>query len=809
MYFLYLFRLFIILVHLSEAEHISVKNIPRCEYVGNYAKCISITQTSLSLLRNDTVTLVVINSTISNFTTDSLPARNLVHLQFINCSIGTITLSEDGPGIKILTIKDCPTLIMNRVHIHTPRLITVTLRNVGMTETSTIPIDLYNTKQLTLISLSIKSFSSSMFIMPFVRSITISDCYLKRVDIGYLPSLRDLTIVRCNISTFENILIHSPDVWVLTLLENKFVSPKTMVAFPRSIKILNLSKNRIANFSSRHFMLTSLKKLYLDDNDMHHIDFSTNFEQLEVLSMKNLKVKVLNTSDFNLPNLKTLNLFNSETLNIKMERGFEKLQYLSLGNSNVELFGSKDDIINLPKLIYLIMDNSKINKLDLRHNFQSLRVLSLLNTSLEYFDALNWTIPEIERIALDRSPIKGITLPIASSNLQSVSATNTKIRIFDTRFQNFPKLQRLDLSNTLLENFRLGNSMPRLETLSLKSFNCAAFDTELGNLSSIENLDLAQSSLKTLELSDNLKNLKRLDLQHTSLTRFGIPSFLKTDVNELKISGSLIESLDLKSGMEKLKILAADSTQIKKFDASNCSLPNLVYLSFNGSPLTMINLDGLVLLQTLRLSKTNLTKLNMSDVYLPNLKSLYLDENPTIKLIVGNELRSLETLYLRTNNMTSFDISDSNIGSVKALRLTGNNLTSVDVLKFPKLELLDLIGNKNVKEIIYNVESQSLKTLEMDDHSFSCNCQWLNILKEKKFKFNPQMCKPFQNYTTIESLFHRFCRNISATNLSRSLKDSWFNYTIQTTEFPWGIGKFTSISLHFYALYRCLLHFLQ
>ena len=807
------FRLFFILGRLSLTEHMrAMRNIPRCEYQGKYAKCISITTKSLSLLRNDTVTLVVINSTISQFATDSVPARNLVHLQFINSSIGTITLSKDGPGIQILTIKDCPTLNMNRVHIHTSKLITVTLRNVGMTETSAIPINLGNTKQLTLSRISIKSFYSSMFKMQSVRSITINDSNLKRVEIGYLPSLRYLSIVRCNISSFENILIYTPEVWMLNIMENKFVSPKTMVAFPRSIKILNLSKNRIVNFSSRYFMLTSLQKLYLDENNIHHIDLSTNFEQLEILSMKNLKVKTLNTSEFNLPKLKTLNIFHSATSHIEIKRGFEKLQYLSLGNTNVELFGSSNDIINLPDLIYLILDGSKLNKLDLRHNFKSLRVLSCSNTSLEYFDALNWNIPKIERITLDLSPIKGITLPITASNLKSVSAANTQIQIFDTRFQNFPNLKKLDLSNTLLEHFRLGNSMPRLEILSLRRFNSAAFETEWGNLSSLKNLDLAQSSLKTLDLGDNLQNLRLLDLQHTSLTHFSIPSTLKTNINELKISGSLIKSLDFKSGMKNLKILAADSTQIKQFDASKCSLPNLTYLSFDGSPLTMINLDGLVLLQHLRLSKSNLTKLNLSAAYLPKLKSLVLDGNPTMELILGTELKKLETLYLRANNLTSFNFSHSNMDSVKGLRLTENNLTSIDISNFPKLELLDLTRNGNVQEIKFNPKLLSLKTLGMDDHSFSCNCQWLNLSKERKFKYNPKMCKPFQNYTTVESLFDLMCSNKSDMKQLKILKDNLIDgkvtnnsaYPIQTTAFPWGIGKWIFISLNFYALERCL-----
>ncbi|PMD65377.1 uncharacterized protein K444DRAFT_640302 [Hyaloscypha bicolor E] len=103
-------------------------------------------------------------------------------------------------------------------------------------------------------------------------------------------------------------------------------------------------------------------------------------------------------------------------------------------------------------------------------------------------------------------------------------------------------------------------------------------------------------------------------------------------------------------------------------------------------------LDGLL---TLRMRGNLVETLDFSGAKLQRLTDLDLRNNKLTTVQNLEQLRSLSTVDLEENKLTQFSLSDpALLWSLKYLRLSGNNLESIDVSRFPNLRLLYLDRNR-------------------------------------------------------------------------------------------------------------------
>jgi protein NUD1 len=222
-------------------------------------------------------------------------------------------------------------------------------------------------------------------------------------------------------------------------------------------------------------------------------------------------------------------------------------------------------------------------------------------------------------------------------------------------------------------------------------------DLKKKQLTNLHKLDEFCEQLEELDVSRNRisqldgvpKTVRHLRISHNCLTDLAAWGHLN-NLQYVDVSNNEIESLSAFKYLVHLRGLRADNNQIKSLDGIS-------------------QLDGLL---SLRMRNNLVETLDFSGTKLQRLTDLDLQKN---KLgIVQNlkELRSLSILNLEENKLTQFSLSDADmLWSLKYLRLSGNNLESIDVSRYPNLRLLYLDRNR------LGVVKGLLKTKHLDSLS--------------------------------------------------------------------------------------------
>jgi len=198
-------------------------------------------------------------------------------------------------------------------------------------------------------------------------------------------------------------------------------------------------------------------------------------------------------------------------------------------------------------------------------------------------------------------------------------------------------------------------------------------------------------------------------------------------VKELEISDRDINSL---SGIEyftALEYLRCDGSQITELDLS--SNLALIYLYLvNNSKLSSINVRNNTMLEFLLLSGTSVTELDVRNnssllsisIISTPLTELDLSKNPSLKwLSIHGEIKLTELDLRNQNSLTyilitnkthiKYSLDDNAYADLETLYLQNNDLTYIDLSKFPSLTYLDLYNNQ-LEEIDLSCNS-ALKSL--------------------------------------------------------------------------------------------------
>ncbi|XP_043483208.1 chaoptin-like isoform X3 [Leptopilina heterotoma] len=393
------------------------------------------------------------------------------------------------------------------------------------------------------------------------------------------------------------------------------------------------------------------------------------FEKLcgkKTIDMSQMGIRNLRRKNFeNFQNIQCLNLAGNEISNISKEvfhsQNFENLLYLNLSRNSLDI--NKLDFINNHKnLKTLVLDTNSGNNNDkkiLKPKFflENLENLYLRNNNLTEINSWRKLLSEnlrLKKLFLSDNKIKHSDYSIYNSALEYVQMEKNNLYSFVTVI-NLSNLTHLYFENGYGPNeiCLFSNENSKLRVLSLK--NCNLYD--LGSvclltypLKFLTTLDVSHNKLNRLSLTyDLLPSLKNLSLSHNPL--YSVPENLAKfpDLKVLSLSYCNISEItsDTFEKFTNLQILSLRGNKITKLDFT-LNLPNLRILDLAENQLQILPINWFANLNSLR--------------YL-NLNSNSFSSMDALNLENQLELKNLEDLHLRNNNIMSIRIVPLNLSS--------------------------------------------------------------------------------------------------------------------------------------------------
>ncbi|TFK70382.1 hypothetical protein BDN72DRAFT_795336 [Pluteus cervinus] len=253
-------------------------------------------------------------------------------------------------------------------------------------------------------------------------------------------------------------------------------------------------------------------------------------------------------------------------------------------------------------------------------------------------------------------------------------------------------LTSIDLSKKKLESVaRLKEFLPQLDGLNLNS-NQLSWLT--GVPGTVRTLSVASNNLTGIASYGHLLNLENLDISHNDVDSLRQLSCLR-HLRELKADGNNIASLDGLQHMDGLVKLSLQGNSIPSMELNECrwtrlemlnmshnrlegiyglaSLQSLIALNLDNNALGELDIGGsMSRLRILRVSGNRLQQLRLGSM--PNLRTLYADNNALATLVKLDRLTKLENLSLRNQSGRGLHLLTRDIRDVKRLYLSGNPL---------------------------------------------------------------------------------------------------------------------------------------
>ncbi|CAK9822743.1 Leucine-rich repeat-containing G-protein coupled receptor 4 [Anthophora retusa] len=385
--------------------------------------------------------------------------------------------------------------------------------------------------------------------------------YLKRSSVLNCPEEETVNLSGLNLPTIPKNFVRSSTIENILLDRNKIrVIPTDAFKFVPKLKCLNLSRNKIP-YELLTFEQPSLKTLILDyeTNYLHASDdmstdniwdlskISSNFPNLEILSIRGNKVTSVNIPSESFPQLSTLYLSDNDIQYVDpfIFQNHPQLRNVHLERNNIESL-NLEDVSNLEELY---LDRNPIKYIDVSSLNQSLKVLSVSNCSLENLNVYSTLL-----ITLDMS--RNQIDYIFDNQFQNVSLLENLNLMYNDltwipNLSYLKQLKRLFLGYNKISGF-LADSIPHgLKILSLKGNQIKEFySMGFQDLKTLEELDLSFNKLESLPTywNEDFKMLRHLNLMSNRFTTIGDMNIGGlTNLKELCVANNFIGSIDLNS----------------------------------------------------------------------------------------------------------------------------------------------------------------------------------------------------------------------------------------------------------------------
>jgi Leucine-rich repeat (LRR) protein/protocatechuate 3,4-dioxygenase beta subunit len=467
-----------------------------------------------------------------------------------------------------------------------------------------------------------------------------------------------------------------------------------------NLKRLWIGKNNLKDLVLLR-SLTSLTELYAWENRITHLVGIENLKNLTILDVHNNEIDNIK-SHWDLPNLSTLNLNNNKITNLTPLSKLTSLEYLELNHNQIS------DIKPLNQL-------NRLSKVDLKWNPLTSKdhsTIQLLESKGVYVDHVDYdktpitfADPQLERALskiltiptpIKKGDLKGIHFLDLSNegitnlkglenatDLFSINLNSNFIKNMDSLLQ-LSQLNQVDISRNPIASDSLG-TIQSLEDRGVDAIYDLIYDptpvefadsklesllsygqpkpVTKGDLSKIDYLHLHSENLSNLKGLEHAKNLYSLSISRNNLTSISEIKNLDqlqyvdltgnpVDTSQGSEASVIINELENKGAMV-LYDVNVDPTPVDFADPIFES--NLVEQLRIPSPITKGELTQIESLpfnkQQLNIPSRSIIRLDGIE-HIPNLKSLFLNDNQISDLTPLASTNQLSEIHLRNNDIT-------------------------------------------------------------------------------------------------------------------------------------------------------------
>ncbi|OWA53088.1 putative Chaoptin [Hypsibius exemplaris] len=560
--------------------------------------------------------------------------------------------------------------------------------------------------------------------------------------------LQNMSLSHCRIKSV------APETWqilpnLLSLdLSSNFLSKETdLTSLPKSLRKLNIAKNKLSTLPDLQTSLPNLIQLDVSGNNLSLVEL--NLFPLSTLKELNFSGNVLTAIPaFAENNSSAVPAGFGGVLGWMMNAGLQ-------GSGN----GKRRTVLEVLDLSWNRIDAVE-RPLTGMPNLTELRLCGnrIAELPMEFLK----DHAQLRRVRLSRNALTGLANStfVNLPQLEVLDLSFNKLKVFPSfALEDVPRLQTLILDSNRLSTFSPKNALGQFGNLSLVSLaknDLNEISAEAFNGSSIQTLDLGENHLtrlnsssfgsmprlRTLRLASNnitylgagvfslVPQLQELDLSRNNLRK--VPEDLFRGVRRLSLdlSGNKLDSLPWelfgKARVDRLESLNLARNRLNGFPDKTLSEQdyNLISLSLAGNQITDIPPGSLISTKNVDLSFNPL-----SDQAVQTVLS---DPKTTFKLSMAGvgmtffpplQLQFLTHVNLSGNRLTSFGdpLNWQRASLLESVDLSGNQLTDMRDSKLlwvlPKLAFLkwlDLSGN-------------SLKVIRENELSGLINVDYLDV----------------------------------------------------------------------------------
>ena len=704
----------------------------KCDIYLRRAECESTVPIDINKLPSTLVSLFIINTPITKWMHDFI----FPELHYLEIHYTPLTELHIGDGFK--------------------KLEQVSVRNSNLTDLCKVVIDSKSVKKLylpknrmkspnctvhlpTITSLylddnAIEEFDSSKIIVTSLKTLQLTNNPLSKINLTVnVKNLKTLRVSKCLLKELDTTNFDLPKLVYADLSWN----PLIKLDARKGLEYLQQLILDNTNFTDQDKLL--LKKPHLRTFSMNnvpitHLSIWCEFQALERLSLRNTSIKVINSSGCRTKNLQSIFLSRSLLEVIELTDGVDGLTHLYLEETNLSKFDTRR--FKLPNILSLAV--GPLHSLDMTSGLEHLTALTLLRLNIKALNNSILNLPNLKQLKIYESTIQQLGPHLSFPRLHTLTLFAIKISMFNTSLWNLPSISSLNIEDSVLQHLNLGSGTKTLTTLRIRKSRVTAFNSSKYILPSIKSMFLFRCQMDVFDFSSGLENIITLSLDESNIESFSDVYTPKLEV--LSIARSPLKIISMETGFSNLKRLSLSFSKLNVFDASNSNLKNLETLTLQANPITYVNLAGLINLESVNLKNTKISAFTTKKMDLPKLRSLVLDDNKLNTLYIGDEMKSLWNLHLNNMQLTYLNTSVVNATNIEYLGIRDNNITLLDITKYPNLGSIDMEGNKD-KVTIKAATLSQLVGLETDQNIVECNCDLIFKIQDVPFlSYNDLLC---------------------------------------------------------------------
>ncbi len=298
-------------------------------------------------------------------------------------------------------------------------------------------------------------------------------------------------------------------------------------------------------------------------------------------------------------------------------------------------------------------------------------------------------------------------------NINTLQLITTYSNIDLSLLYNLPKLQILSLVGVSIKNFietYKDEGKNSIKTLSLMKCNNIPDDGLLFSkvlYNTITSLTISQCMVKKITWIQDITNLTSLQLDKIPITTY-------TQINSKNLEKLVIQN----TGIETYEDLIT-CPKLQSFTLQNCKIKEIVNTTFHSSckNLTFMNLplicfQNCIFENLVQLTLISTNTIIFENLTIPNLIHLEINNSP-IKQILSCKFPKLGTISLKhCNNLTNIDITDLENKPITTLK-------TMIINKCNNLESIKSFSNSNIETFITIYSKINLDEIIIFKHSIS------------------------------------------------------------------------------------------